>query len=110
MVFVVNMKVKESSQVVKQQEVLSNNSDFAKEQAEESIPPQNDETRFMPKAIDEEENELLSTFDKEEPKESMPQIILEVDEKPAYRFCRYCGKKIDYEGVKYCKHCGKPLD
>lgn len=26
------------------------------------------------------------------------------------RFCRTCGKEIDYESVKYCKYCGKPID
>lgn len=110
MVFVVNMKAKQSRKVVTPKEVIGNNTDFATEQAEEAIPSQDDETRFMPKALDEEVNEPLSIFDKEELKESMPQITQEVEKKPVYRFCRYCGKKIDYEGVKYCKHCGKPLD
>jgi predicted amidophosphoribosyltransferase len=25
-------------------------------------------------------------------------------------YCRYCGRKIDYERGTYCKHCGKPID
>ena len=25
------------------------------------------------------------------------------------KFCRHCGKKLDYISDKYCKHCGKPL-
>ena len=25
-------------------------------------------------------------------------------------YCRYCGRKIDYERGMYCKHCGKPID
>ena len=110
MVFVVNMKAKQSKKVVTPQEALGNDSVFAANLAGETIPSQDDETRFMPKVLDEEVNESLHTFDKEEPKESVSQIIQEGEEKPVYRFCRYCGKKIDYEGVKYCKHCGKPLD
>lgn len=110
MVFVVNMKAKRPSKVVTPQEVISNNSDFAAEQMEEAIPPQDHEARFMPKVLDEEVNEHLSTFDSEEQNESVPQIMQEVEEKPTYRFCRYCGKKIDYDSVKYCKHCGKQLD
>ena len=109
MAFVVNMKARQSSKVVTPKKVLCSNSDLAIESEKESIPAQDDETRFMPKALDEEVCESLSTFDREELKESVPQIIQEVEEKPVCRFCRYCGKRIDYEGVKYCKHCGKPL-
>ena len=110
MAIVVNMKARQSNKVVTPKEVPNSNSDFAIKSEEEAIPVQNDEARFIPKVLDEGVNEPLSTFDKEDLKESVPLITQEVEEKPAYRFCRYCGKRIDYEGVKYCKHCGKPLD
>ena len=25
----------------------------------------------------------------------------------AVKYCRHCGKKIDYAGGRFCKHCGK---
>lgn len=28
---------------------------------------------------------------------------------PVIRFCRYCGKEINYQSGRYCKHCGKEL-
>ena len=64
------------------------------------------EMRFMPKEMVEEVvdvNEIndADAIETENPESPIHQAT------PVYSFCRYCGKKIDYEGIKYCKHCGK---
>lgn len=81
--------------------------DITSEQKGNTIIEKENETRFMPKEITEVINEIdenPDTTETELSENSAPQ------ETPTYRFCRYCGKKLDYECIKYCKHCGKPID
>ena len=106
----VSTRDKTSSNKVVVPKVVSNESVDSTIQAEDQTQVQEDETRFMPKSMVDNVSEPINTVSHEETTTSDCQIIQQDEEKPIYLFCRYCGKKIDYEGVKYCKHCGKPLD
>ena len=104
------MKAKRSDKVISPQEVLCDKPDFKEEMEEEEVSRQEDKTRYMPKNLADNVSEPINTVSHEDTTTLDCQIIQQDEEKPVYMFCRYCGKKIDYEGVKYCKHCGKPLD
>lgn len=110
MVLIVSILSKRSSnKAIEQQAVLNKIEEFP-EQTEVDNSSHEDETRFMPKSMVDIVNEPINTISHEETTTPDFQISQQDEEKPIYMFCRYCGKKIDYEGVKYCKHCGKPLD
>lgn len=107
MVIFVNERVKKS---LKTKELIPN---IDKEKMDiSSDAPETDNTKeeisqYMPKAVSEEVNEInsLPLPQNEETKEEMPTETKTSSE--ANNFCRYCGKRIDYDRVKYCKYCGK---
>lgn len=102
-------KSSEAKPVAISQEAPTVNMDLQSEGAEIKLISE-DKSRFMPKLEDDREKEVETTLVTDDFKDPEPQIVQQIEEKPVYKFCRYCGKEIDYEGVKYCKHCGKPLD
>ena len=108
MVWIVRFRVKKSlrQKVITPQEVLESHP--IEEPVEtESSNQQEDVTRFMPQPATENTSAIET---KSESDRMAAEEKIKVEETSVHRYCRYCGKKIDYEGVKFCKHCGKPID
>ena len=108
MAYFVEMRVKKSSRkiVATPQEILESHPIEGPDEID-SEKQQEDESRFMPQAIS---GNVTESEDKlKEEKTEADNKPIEID-RPSYKFCRYCGKRIDYEGVKYCKHCGKAIE
>lgn len=38
-----------------------------------------------------------------------PVALEQVNTEEVIKFCRHCGRKLDYQSDKFCKHCGKQL-
>ena len=110
MTFFVSLRLKMSrdeasyyQKTINDNTIVNDSTDNMPEQ-KEIIPAKEDDSRFMPKGNEEEIIEITELTEKDKPEIIVSQAT------PVYKFCRYCGKMIDYEGVKYCKHCGKPID
>ena len=77
------------------------------------------DTRFMP------QNDVLDTNKpNEESEEQLTEKPVQAkisqteqetmddasnDSVKAVRYCRHCGRKVDYDSSTYCKYCGKEL-
>lgn len=80
-----------------------------------------DEARFMPQNEDFKEQLNMNGSDKESEKPltevSVRTSLLHTEqnkkeETPSMdvvKYCRHCGKKVDYDSSTYCKYCGKEL-
>lgn len=108
MVLIVEKRTKVSlSKVETLQEVSFNDEDEDKNHERDSIINKEDDVHFKPNGSNEDVNETPFTKEREETNDLEPLIENESERALVNKYCRFCGKKVDYEGVKYCKHCGK---
>ena len=106
MTYIVDLRVKKSlkEKVVTPKEVLDGLS-FEETQETVQTNSSEDDSRFMP-PMPADEVAKPEVPKAERPEKEQPVVA----EASGYKYCRYCGNKIDYEGVKFCKHCGKPIN
>lgn len=78
-----------------------------------------DDTRFMPRNEElnvnntnkesEEPSTVVSTRTSLLPIEQNKEAEISSGNVEVVKYCRHCGKKVDYESSTYCKYCGKEL-
>lgn len=72
------------------------------------VPQDDKEDCFMTQEMIPDTEKIKETSKEDDSDAAIDEPLIK--DQQEYRYCRYCGKIIDYESARFCKHCGKQID